>query len=132
MPTISKDVLNEKYTQNGLSLNDIAKEFSCSMTRIRDFIIKYNIPIRIPCRHHKESKRQYGKKIYKGKVIEHKKEQNNIEAIKKMYCKEKINPNTIARLLNNMKIPTKRQGQKWRHNTVIGILKREGFYIPTR
>ena len=35
---------------------------------------------------------------------------------------------TIARCLDTMKIPTRRQGKGWDYHTVTAILKREGVY----
>ncbi|MBX9766326.1 MAG: recombinase family protein [Bdellovibrionales bacterium] len=49
-----------------------------------------------------------------------------------MYKEENLAPTAIARILDAMKIPTKKQGKKWDHSIVIDILKREGIYIQSR
>ena len=62
-----------------------------------------------------------------GQTIDHKRELKTIEIIKKLYAKG-INPNTIAKVLSTMKIPTKQRKKDWHHHTIINLLKREGLY----
>ena len=45
---ISEQTLRDKYLQKGMSMRDIAAEFSSSKTHIRDLIIRFKIPIRVP------------------------------------------------------------------------------------
>ena len=67
----------------------------------------------------------FGERIVKGKVIPCQKELQIIESIVNMHKKEGLTARAIARVLNSMKIPTKKQGKRWDHSVVIGILKRE-------
>jgi transposase len=129
--TIPKDVLKQKYLENGLSTRQIANEFSRSKTHVRDLLLKYEIPLKTRSESQENSRAFYGKRKVKGKVIEHKGEARTIETIKKMY-NEEICPSAIARFLNSMKVPTKQQGRKWHHYTIITILKREGIYTSKR
>ena len=51
---ISKDVLRQKYVENRLSMRDIAKEFMCSKTQVRNLLLKHDIPLREPSKYHKD------------------------------------------------------------------------------
>ena len=125
---ISESVLKQKYLKNHLSTRQIAKEFSCSKTKIRNLLLKYKIPLREPSKyHHKYNSCIYGKKKVNGKIIDHKRELQVIETIKKLYVKG-INPNSIAKVLSTMKIPTKQRKKDWHHRTIIKLLKREKLY----
>ncbi len=42
---------------------------------------------------------------------------------------EGVGTNAIARFLDAVKLPTKRQGKDWDHSMVTAILKREGVYM---
>lgn len=127
-PLISESVLKQEYLENGLSTRDIAKEFACSKTHIRDLLVKYKIPLKNPYQSPKHNGRAYGKKKVNGRVVIHKAEQRTIETIKNMYKEEGLHPKAIARLLDTMKVPTKHQGKSWHHHTITTILKREGIY----
>ena len=80
---------------------------------------------------HRE-KLAYGKRIVGNRETAHKGELQVIETIKRMYAEEHLRPRSIARLLDTMKVPTKRQGKKWDHSVIIAILKREGLYKQSR
>ena len=125
---ISSDVLKEKYLENKLSMRDIAREFSCSKTLVRKLLLKYQIPLKEPSKYHKDHSRLFGKRKVNGKAVDNKKELRVIETIKKMH-KEGLGARAIARTLETMKIPTKKQGKGWHHHMVITILKREGLYV---
>ena len=102
--SIPENALKQKYLKNYLSIREIAKEFSCSKTKIRDLLLKYAISLRKPSKcHQRHDSRTYGKKKINGKTIDHKRELKTIETIKKLYIKG-INPNTIAKVLSTMKI----------------------------
>ncbi len=102
---------------------------ACSKTHIRDLLIRYNIPLRESYAHPRPI---YGKKKVGGKLLDHKSELKTATTIKSMYEDEGLHPTAIARLLDAMKVPTKKQGKGWHHHMVITILKREGVYKPTR
>ena len=125
---ISESVLKQKYLKDYLSTRQIAKEFSCSKTKIRNLLLKYKIPLREPSRcHYKCNSRIYGKKKVNGKIVDHKRELKIIENIKELYIKG-VGPNTIAKVLSTMKIPTKQHKKDWHHRTIIKLLKRENIY----
>ncbi|MAE73536.1 MAG: hypothetical protein CL675_05530 [Bdellovibrionaceae bacterium] len=125
--SISADVLRQKYLENRLSMRDIAKEFMCSKTQVRNLLLKHEIPLREPSKYHKDHSRSFGKRQVNGEAVDHKKELRIIETIKGMR-EEGMTARAIARTLDTMKIPTKKQGKGWHHHMVITILKREGFY----
>jgi predicted DNA-binding protein YlxM (UPF0122 family) len=124
--TFSEDVLRAKYLENRLSMREIASEFMCSKTQVRNLLLKYEIPLREPSKCHKDHSRSFGKRKVKGRVVDHKTELRVIESIKKMND-EGLSARAIARTLDAMKIPTKQQGKGWHHHMVITILKREGL-----
>ena len=128
---IPESVLRQKYIVDRLSLQDIAKEFSCSKTRVRDQLLRHNIPLRRRSQAPQDRWTTYGKRRLKGKIVEHKAELRAVATIKQMYA-EGNNTSAIARILNTMKIPTKHQGKGWQQNTVAKILKREGVYVEKR
>ena len=125
---IHEGVLRQKYLVDRLSIRDIAREFACSKTRVRDILLNYNIPLRRRSQPPQDRWTTYGKRRLKGKVIDHKAELRAVATIKQMYA-EGNNTSAIARILNTMKIPTKHQGKGWQQNTVAKILKREGVYV---
>ena len=125
---IPEALLIQKYLENRLSLLDIANEFSCSKSRVRDLLIKFNIPRRQSSDYRGSRWFAYGRRRVGSKTVDHRGEQKTVAAIRKMYA-EGINTVAIARCLNAMKVPTKRQGKGWHQNTVATILKREGVYV---
>ena len=126
---ISEGVLRQKYLVDCLSMRDIASEFACSKTRVRDLLLKLNIPIRPRSQLPQHRSTTYGKRMVKGKIVDHKTELRAVATIKQMYL-EGMNTMAIARCLNAMRLPTKNQGKCWHQNTIAKILKREGVYIP--
>ena len=127
---IPEALLKQKYLENLLSMREIAEEFSCSKTRIRDLLLKHNIPLRASYRYHNRWY-AYGKRRVGGKTIDHKGELRTIATIKQMYG-EGMNTSAIARCLNTIKLPTKKQGKGWHQNTVAKVLKKEGVYVEGR
>ena len=127
---IPEGVLRQKYLVKHLSIRDIAREFACSKTRVRDQLLNYSIPLR-RSQPPQDRRTTYGKRKLKGKVIDHKAELRVVAAIKQMYA-EGMNTSAIARCLNAMRLPTKQQGKGWQQNTVAKILKREGIYVVGR
>ena len=120
---IPEGVLRQKYLADRLSMRQIASEFACSKTHVRNLLLKYKIQRRAPHKHG-NMWYSYGKQKVRGRTIEHKAELRTIAAIKKMYS-EGVGTRAIARFLDTMKIPTKQQGKGWHHHTITQILKRE-------
>lgn len=75
---------------------------------------------------------KYGQKIVAGQVQVHKQEAHIKQAILDMYQNQGLSVTAIARLLTQMKVPTKKRGKGWDHSVVIEILTREGVYQPKR
>lgn len=126
----NESLLRQKYLVEGLSYNQMTRQFGCCKRTLKKYLRLYNIRKNTP------GKSKYnlalGEKIIKGKVVTHQGEQRVLKTIVDMHEKENLSATAIARILNTMKIPTKRQGRKWNHSTVIGILKKEGLYTSTR
>ena len=129
--SITEDLLKQKYLDNRLSMLDIASEFSYSKTHVRDLLLKHNIPLRKRSERYSSHCLTYGKRRAGGKIIDHKGELRTIATIKQMYADE-ISIAAIARFLNTMKIPTRRQGKGWDYYKVTAILNREGVYAKGR
>ena len=109
-PLIPDSLIKQKYLEDRLSIRDIAREFSCSKTHIRNQLLKYSIPLREPFKLHKDNSRIYGKRKVGNRIVDYKGEIRTITAIKRMYS-EGVSTRAIARFLDAMKIPTKRQGK---------------------
>ena len=124
-------LLRQKFLTEGLTATQIAREFSSSKTTIKAYLRRYNIKRKIPCGKHQQNL-ALGERMVKGRVRPHKGELKILESILAMHQKEGLSPTSIARVLNVMKIPTKRQGKKWDHSVIIHILRRKGVYGPIR
>ena len=130
-PYIPEGMLKQKYLEDRFSTRAIAREFSCSKTYVRSQLLKYKIPLREPSKYHKNHSRIYGKRKFGSRTIDHKGELRTITAIRRMYS-EGISTAAIARFLDAMKVPTKRQGKGWHNYMIIKILEREGLYKSRR
>ena len=128
---IPECVLRQKYLADSLSMRQIASEFACSKTHVRNLLLKYKIPLREQSKYRKESSRIYGKRKVASKVIDHKGELRTITAIKRMYA-EGVSTRAIARFLDAVKIPTKQQGKGWHNYMIIKILERDGVCAEGR
>ncbi len=124
---IKRNVLHQKYLVEGLSATHIAEELGVSKTIVRDRLRKYGLNKNTPNGKHRHNL-GLGERIEKGKVRPHKGELRVVATIVKMHREEGLSARAIARILNAMKTPTKRQGKKWDHSVVIDILKRERVY----
>jgi transposase len=104
----------------GLSLVQIAKEFSSSKNTIRNALIKANIPLRKRQTSGKASNPHYGSRVVKGQRVEHLTEQRVIMTIVEMRDDGMSFPK-IARFLSKVGIPTKKRGHKWHPEVVRQI-----------
>ncbi len=122
--TFNEAVLHQKYVLEKRSLRQIAGEFASSKTAIRNALVRFGIPINekgtSPNRVHALS---FGKRCVGGVVVDHKGEQRVISSILKMH-REGLSNCAIARVLTEMKVPTKQQGKAWHHEMVRQVLLR--------
>ena len=84
-PRIPESLIKQKYLEDRLSIREIAREFSCSKSHVRNQLLKYSIPLREPFKLHKDNSRVYGKRKVGSRVVNYKGEIRTITAIKKMY-----------------------------------------------
>jgi hypothetical protein len=121
-PTLNKTVLHQKYVLEGCSLRQIAHEISSSKTGVRQALIRFGIPLRgqgkNPRRTHAV---RFGMRVVKGSVVDYVGELRTIDSILRMKC-EGLSNCAIARVLTEMRIPTKQRGQRWHPETVRQIL----------
>ena len=124
-------VLREKFLTQGLSAVYLAKEWNCFPTTVRAYLRKFGIRRAVQAGKNRRNL-ALGEKLVKGRVVSHRAEQRVLKSILNMYQEECLTPTAIARVLNSMGVPTKRQGKKWAQATIVGILTRQGVYRPTR
>ena len=122
-----RNVLHQKFIVEGLSSTELARQFGCSRSTVKKYLRLHNIRKGTPngkTRHNLA----LGEKLVKGRVTSHKAELRAKGMIVDMHTKEGLPARAIARVLDTMKVPTKRQGKKWNHSVVVDILKREGAW----
>ncbi len=119
---IPKDVFIQKYCSEGLSLREIATQFSSSKTTVRDQIIKHGIELRN--RGGNEFfKDRFGKRRKRYKTRKSLEEHKIINIMIDMR-RRGLSYRKIAELLTDMKVPTKTGKKKWHNNVVREILNR--------
>lgn len=117
-----KSFLTQKYVQEGLSIAQIAEEIRSSKDAVRKGLARFGIPIREPRRHHgNPSQARYGRQVRKGREVDHQVEQRTVDAIKELHA-QKLSLRQIAKILTQMKIPTKCRGKSWHPQMVKRIL----------
>ena len=84
---------------------------------------KFDIPTR-SSGHNSGLTRRYGYKNIKGQILEHKVEQRVVVSIIKMR-QEGLSFQAIARVLDSMKVSTKKRGKGWHKEMVRKIYLRE-------
>ena len=125
-------VLRQNYLENGLTVKQMSVLHGCGETVIKKHLRLFGIKKTEHTKVRHKANLEYGKKLISGKVSDHKQESNVKRAILDMYVQEGLTVTAIARVLTQMKIPTKKRGKKWDHSVIIDILKREAVYQPKR
>ncbi len=120
---IPQNVLIQKYCLEGLSLREIATQFSSSKTTIREQIIKYGIELR-GRGGDDVFKERYGSKRDKYRTRKTRSEHRAIKIMIDLRARG-LSYRRIAELLTEMKIPTKTGLDKWHNNVVREIINRE-------
>lgn len=106
-------------------MRQISTEFASSKTAVRSALLKFGIPLRVTGKNpYRTHNLPLGKRCVNGRVLIHKGEKRIIQSILKMHG-EGLSNCAIARVLTDMKIPTKQQGRKWHPEMVRQILIRE-------
>ena len=124
-------VLHLNYLEKGLSVKEMSVLLGCKPTTIKFYLKRYGIRKSEKYIRHRANLR-YGEKLFKSKVQTHKTEERVKNAIVKMYSEKNLSLRAIADILNEMKVPTKKQGKAWGHSVIREILKRENLYQPRR
>lgn len=122
-PYRDPSLLHQKYVIEGLSIAQIADQFSSSKEAVRKGILRAGIAVReahLP--HGRPSQPRYGQKLNNCKLAGHKAEHRVVEAIMEMRA-NKMGLRQIARCLSQMGVPTKCRGQKWHPEMVQRIIK---------
>jgi transposase len=126
------DVLRQKYLEEGLTVKQISVLLGCGPTTIKKQLRHFNIKKSEIQEVRHKANLKYGQKLITGQIHEHKQETHIMQAILDMYQNQALSVTAIARLLTQMKVPTKKRGKGWDHSVVIDILAREGVYQPKR
>ena len=127
--TFNKVVLHQKYVVERLSIRQIAAKFASSKTAIRNALIASDIPLRERWKNpHRLHNLPFGKKLWRGRVIDYKREQEVINSILKMHG-DRFSNTAIAHALTAMKSPTKKRRSKWHPEMVRQIVIR---HVQTR
>lgn len=118
-PVFTKSFLHQKYEQEGLSLRQIADLKMSSKSIVRDALIHFGIELR--GKGSGETNPRFGRRKIGNRTVAHRAEARVIDIISKMEL-EGMSLRAIARILNEMKVPTKKPGSKWHHHTVKSVL----------
>ena len=122
--TFNEAVLHQKYVLEKRSLRQIAAEFASSKTAIRNALVRFGIPLNDKgSSANRVHALPFGKRCVGGVVVDHKGEQRAIGSVLKMH-REGLSNCAIARVLTEMKVPTKQQGKAWHHEMVRQVLLR--------
>jgi len=121
-----KAFLTQRYVENGFSIAQIADEIRSSKDVVRKSLMRFGIPIREARHHHgNPSQARYGRQVRKGREVDHQIEQRTVEAVKELHA-QRLSLRQIAKVLNQMKVPTKSRGKSWHPQMVKRILD---FYL---
>ena len=107
----NKVFLHQKFIVERLSAAEIAKDFGRSLTTIKNHLRKFGIRKNTPNRKTRHNL-ALGEKLIRGKVVPHQGDAKTLQSIKDMHCREGPSARTIARILNSMKVPTKKRGNQ--------------------
>ena len=122
----NKAFLTQKYVTEGCSVAQIAEEICSSKDAVRNGLIGFGIPIREPRQHHGHpSQPRYGQLMNHGRAVPHLTEQRTVQAISEMH-QQGLSLRQIARILTQMKIPTKCRGRSWHPQMVKRVLDTHG------
>ncbi|MCT4642193.1 MAG: recombinase family protein [Bacteriovoracaceae bacterium] len=124
LPSLSYDILHQKYVIEGLGTGQIAKQFASSKNRIRDALIKYGIPLESKRHRFNKTNIPFGKKLNsEGGLDDCSKEQRAIEIILKLKSKGLSN-RKICEELQSRKIRIKTGKEVWHPESLRQMLKR--------
>ena len=102
----------------------MAAEFASSKTAIRNALVRFGIPLNDKGKSaNRVHALPFGKRCVGGIVVDHKGERQVIRSILKMH-REELSNCAIARVLTELKVPTKQQGRAWHHEMVRQVLLR--------
>ncbi len=119
-------VLHQKYAVERLSVRQVAELIGSSKTAVLDGLRRFKIPIRDSHQPHgRPANPPYGYQLVRGRLVEHPREKKTIQMIKKMYLRQGLSLNAIAKALTRDGVPTKKGKVTWHHEMVRSILKKE-------
>lgn len=126
-PYLNEDFLRQKYLKEGLSTTKIAKEIGSASSTVLKYLKEFGIPIREPSKRVSGRRKgyglPYGKRIVNNKMVDFKKEIENIKKMKAMRMKG-YSYRKIAEIFNTLEIPTQTQKGQWHGKTIQQILEK--------
>ena len=122
---LSKAVLHENYVEKGLSVRQIGVLHGVSKTKVLDALKREGIPVREKgSTASRPSNPPYGKRHYKGRLVDCPREKKIVALIHRLHKKEKLTFRAIARRLAELKIQTRSGSTKWHHFIIRSILEK--------
>lgn len=116
--------LEQKYVVERLSIAQISELCFSSKAAIRANLLRFKIPIReLGKPHGRPSQPRYGKKIVNGHEVEHKHEARITATVCELH-RQGLSLRSIAKVLSDMKIPTKCRGKSWHPEMIKRLLSR--------
>lgn len=114
--------LHQKYVIEKRSIAQIAEEIFSSKDAVRGGLRRAGIPIREPRNHHgNPSQPRFGQKVRKGQAVPFQVEQKVIRTVRQLRD-QGLTLRAIAKILDEMKVPTKCQGRSWHPEMVSRVL----------
>lgn len=121
---MDEDFLRKKYIDEGLSTRQISRQISSARSTVVNALKRFGIPLRpeAQARHLRTGQVRFGRRIIRGREVEHHREQRNLEMMQALRKRGK-SYREIAAALTALKIPTKNRREEWAAATVMKILK---------
>lgn len=127
-----ENYLRDQYVVLGKSMNQIAKDMSCSRSSVRGALERLNFQIKSSTEQNcSRGQLAYGEQLVGGKIVPHKAEQKVIQKILELR-EAGATYDAVAVWLNDQGVPTKNGAKSWQRPTVFKIIKQRTAAISHR
>jgi hypothetical protein len=125
------DFLRQKYVEERLSIKQISRLTASSKDSVRKGLQAAGISLRPHGHHHGHpSQPRFGKRICKGREVQHKAEQKVVTVVQNLR-NQQMTYRQIAQTLSQLGIPTKCRGRGWHPEMVRRVLVGGGATVAT-
>jgi hypothetical protein len=115
--------LHQKYVVEGLSTSQIAEQISSSKTAVASALKRLGVALRYPhLPHGHPAQPKFGRRLRRGRVALFPKEERVVGAVAELRS-QGLSLRQIARVMSQMKVPTKCNGQAWHPEMVRRVLE---------